>query len=571
MQNMVIHTDKLRWLFWLRWKTFIRSFTRGSGRVSRIIGTVALLLFGVPFAGAIGVGSYFAYRRLPSPANTEILFLVLTGVYLIWLMLPLLEYSVNEGLDLSKLALFPLTRAELMLSLIFSTLLDVPTIGLFILFGAVVVGWSTSLPLGLMAFLTMLVFYVQVVAVSQLVLALLMRVLQSRRFRDVSIIIIALFSSSCYLIQQVALRGLRGSNIVGGLMHESISPYLQWLPSGMAARAIQQAYVGHWGMSFVWLLALAVISVVLLFLWQQIVERGLTAASSEGSVRVRRRKGTAAVNSDAVDVQIAASRTTNGWLARFFASQAFTIAVKDIKYLRRDPQLQAALVSSVTSILILIVVTIVNSGNDFRGFLGNWLVLAAPAFIFFSLYTFSYNVLGLERQSLTTLFLFPIEPKQLLWGKNIVTFMLGVVEMCLMVLLAAFVTHAWELVLPALAVGLAGIGVVLGCGNVTSVFFPQRMRQSRRGMQMGANQSSEGGFLRAIMSIAALLVMVMILLPVIMALVVPVFFHVQWVWAFSIPLSLVYGGAFYYVVTALVAPRIFDKVPEILAVVAREA
>lgn len=567
---MSMHADKLRWLFWLRWKTFIRSFTRGSGRVSRIIGTVALLLFGVPFVGGIGVATYFAYRNLPAPANTEVLFLVLTGIYLIWIVLPLLEYSVNEGLDISKLALFPLTRGELMLSLIFSTLLDIPTLGLFIVFGAVVVGWSVSVPLGIMAFLTMLVFYVQVVAISQLVLALLMRVLQSRRFRDLSIIIIALFSSSCYLIQQVVIRGIGASNVIDGLQHGTISPYLQWLPPGMAARAIQQAYVGNWGVSFAWLIALAAISVVLLLLWQQIVERGLTSASSEGSVRVRRRRGASIASNAGTDGHMAAPAMSSGLIGRFFASQAFTIAIKDMKYFRRDPQLQAALVSSIMSILILVVVTVVNSGNGFRSFIGSWLVLAAPGFIFFSLYTFSCNVLGLERQSLTTLFLFPVEPKQLLWGKNVVIFVLGVIEMCLMVLLAAFVTHAWDLVLPALAVGLAGIGVVLGCGNFTSVYFPQRMRQFRRGMQTAANQSSEGGFLRALLSIVALFVTLIILLPVIMALLLPIFFHVQWLWAFSIPLSLVYGIAFYYVVTALVAPRIFDKVPEILAVVARE-
>lgn len=573
---MVIHTDKLRWLFWLRWKMFTRSFTRGAGRVSRIIGTVLLLLFGLPFMGAIAVGTFFAYRLLPAPANSEILFLVLTGVYLLWIALPLLEFSVNEGLDVSKLALFPLTRAELMISLVFSTLLDIPTLGLFILFAAVVAGWSFSLPLGLMAFLVMLLFYIQVVAVSQLVLALLMRTLQSRRFRDLSIIIIALFSSSCYLIQQVVIRGLGTTNIRESLQHATISPYLQWLPPGMAARAIQQAYIGNWGISFVWLLALALVSMVLLYLWQLIVENGLSSASSEGSVRTRRRRTTRSAQAIGVGTDIASASSSQtsvprmGWLERILASQAFTIAIKDVKYFRRDPQLQAVLVSSISSIFFFIVITFVDTGNSTRFFAGSWLVLASPAFIFFSLYAFASNVLGLERQSLTTLFLFPIEPKQILWGKNLVVFVLGTVEMCILVLLSAFTSHAWNFVLPALVVGFAGIGVVLGCGNFTSVFFPQRMRQFRRGMQTAANQSTETGFLRAVMSLAALIVTAIILLPVVMALLLPLLFSAQWIWSISIPASLVYGVAFYYVVTALVAPRMFSRIPEILAVVARE-
>ena len=31
---MVIHGDKLRWLFWLRWKLFLRGFTYDTGFVT---------------------------------------------------------------------------------------------------------------------------------------------------------------------------------------------------------------------------------------------------------------------------------------------------------------------------------------------------------------------------------------------------------------------------------------------------------------------------------------------------------------------------------------------------------
>ena len=56
---MVIHADKLRWLFWLRWKTLLRGYTR---RPLSIIGAIFVLLFILLFGGAIAVGSFFAYR-----------------------------------------------------------------------------------------------------------------------------------------------------------------------------------------------------------------------------------------------------------------------------------------------------------------------------------------------------------------------------------------------------------------------------------------------------------------------------------------------------------------------------
>jgi ABC-2 type transport system permease protein len=557
---MALHADKLRWLFWLRWKMLLRGFTRDKGRV---IGLVLLLLFGLPFVIGIAALTFLAYRHLPSPANMEVLFLVLTVVYLLWAVLPLLEYTINEGLDISKLALFPLTRAELMVSLLFSTLLDVPTVGLLLVFAAVVAGWAVSLPVALMALLTMLVFFVQVIGTSQLILALLMRTLQSRRFRDLSIILVALFSSSCYLFQQLALRGLGSEHLLDHLEQQPFSPYLQWFPPGMAARAIEQAVIGNWGISFAWLGVLLALSVVILYLWQLVVERGLTTTESGGAVRTRRAEvGPVALGRE--------QPLRTGILGRILSSQAIAIAVKDIKYFRRDPQLQASFVSSIMSILILIVITFVNPSAEMRSTFGSWTVLAAPAFMFFSLLVFSSNVLGMERQSLTELFLFPVEPRHILWGKNGVVFLLGLVEMSLLVLLAAFVSRAWNLVLPAFVVGIAGIGVILGCGNFTSIFFPQRMRQIRRGFSTTSNLSSESGCLRAVMSMVMLLVTLVVLSPVVLAVVVPLFFNVEWIWAFSIPASLLYGTVFYYVVTALVAPRMLERIPEILEVVARE-
>lgn len=571
---MVVHAEKLRWLFWLRWKMLLRSFVGSGGKSNwgRIIGLIFLILFGLPFVGGIAVGTYFAYRYLPAPANSEILFLVLTGIYLLWIVLPLLEFTVNEGLDLSKLTLFPLTRAELMTSLVLSSLLDVPTLGLLLVFAAVVAGWAFSLPLALMALLCMLIFYVQVIAISQLVLALLMRVLQSRRFRDLSILIIAIFSSSCYIVQQIVFHALGGSNggFIYSLQHLNVSPYLQWFPPGMAARAIQQAYIGNWGLSFVWLGALLIVSLVMLYLWQLVVERALTSDMSGGTVSTRRRRVKVEVTSP-TSVNTTSSATNARHL---LPPQVTAIALKDLKYFRRDPQLQALLFQSLMSIVVLIIVTVLNIGNigynaRFAG-VSSWTVLLAPAFALLPLYTLSSNVFGMERQSVTTLFLFPVEPRYILWGKNLVVFVAGLLEVVLLIILAAVVSHSWNYVLPALTAGIAGICVIMGCGNFTSVYFPMRIRQMRRGFQTSSNLSSEAGCLRAVMSFVALAVTAVVLIPVAIALVLPIYFNMLWLWTFSIPLSIVYGVAFYYVVTLLVSPRLMQRVPEILAVVARE-
>jgi ABC-2 type transport system permease protein len=557
---MVIHTDKLRWLFWLRWKTLMRGYTRNP---LSIIGSIFMLLFIVFFAGAVAVGTFFAYRLLPSPANSEVLYLVLTAVLLLWIVLPLLEFTANEGLDASKLILFPLTRAELMVSLLFSTLLDIPTIGLVLVLVAVIAGWAVSVPVAILACVTMLVFYIQVVGISQLVLALFMRVLQGRRFRDLSIIIIAIFTSSCYLIQQFVLGGTRILHLYDNLQSASFSPYLQWLPSGLAARSITQAVQGNWGASIAMLGLLLLTSVLTLYLWQFVLQRSLSASEVGGSARVRnrRRQQTAVV---AAGVQ---PTSTSIW-GRIIPPQVSALTLKELKYFWRDPQLKAMMFQSVIYVAIFLVAPLLNpSSSRFGG--NGYVLLITPLIVLLFMLTLSLNTLGLERLSLTTLFLFPVAPQRILWGKNLAVATLGIVELVVLVSIGAFLSHAWNFVLPVLIGGLAGMGVTLGCGNFTSVYFPQYMRQMQRGFR-ATGQTSQAGCLRAVMSFVMLVVTLILLIPVALALGLPMIFHVEWIWSLTIPLTLVYGIAFHQIATRLVAPRMLEQAPEILAITTRE-
>ncbi len=568
---MVIHSDKLRWLFWLRWKILTRGFQRNR---ASLIGSIIFLLFVLAGAGFAAYGTFAAYRYLTSPANFEVLYLVLTGLLLLWIVLPLMEFASNEGLDLSKLQLFPLTRAEMMISLLFSTLLDIPTVGLIILLAAVVIGWGVSLPVALLSLLAMLVFYVQLVAVSQLVLALLMRTLQSRRFRDLSIIIIALFSASCYLIQQLAIGGSHILQLYQNLQSGSYSPYLQWLPSGYAASAIKQAVLGNWGLSFAQLGLLLALSIVFLYLWQMVLERSLSASETGGSARTRNRRrqqptsvGTRFIAS-APSTPAPASSST-GIVNKLISPQVRAIAGKELKYFWRDPQLKAMLFQAVIYLGIFIIGPLLNSGSGRLASNRDYILYIATPVALLYLATISLNTLGLERESLTTTFLFPVPPQRLLWGKNLVVFLFGLVEMGILIGFGGFISKNWMLVVPVAVLGLAGLGITLGCGNFTSVFFPQYVRQMQRGFR-ATGTTSQSGCLRGVMSLVMLLATAVLVAPVGAAVFLPYAFNAEWVWSITIPLSLIYSIAFHQIMTRAVAPRIVERVPEILAITTRQ-
>ncbi len=566
---MVVHREKIRWLFWLRRKMFLRGLRR-NGKTN-IVGMIIFSLFLLVGGGFLAFFTSWAYRNAPAPINSEVLFLVLTGLFVLWIILPLLQYTTNEGLDLSKLMLFPLTRWELMISLLISTVFDMITIGLLLLLGAVVVGWATSVPLALFALLTMLVFYVQLVAVSQLVLALLQPVMQSRRLRDLSILLSVFFVAAIYL-WQYASRFLANLGFVEGLQHAAYSPYLQWLPGGMAARAIQQASIGNWGPGVIWLLALIVVSGIMLYLWSVLLERSLvTIASSEGSSSsVRRKKrGPASEALSTSHTETEARRA--GWLP----VQVRAVMLKEVRYWWRDPLIKAMLLQSLIVLAALVAAYVFPQLQNGKGNAGtfrssaDFLEFYVPIIALLSLFSLSYNTLGFERQSLTTLLLFPIKARQVLLGKNLPVIVLGIIEVVGLSIAITSVTQLWNLLAPAITVGLTGICILLSIGNITSVLFPQKARM--RGMRnMSSNVSAEAGCLRSLTSLGALFVTAVLLVPVFLGILIPLNNQMAWLWSITLPASLLYGIIIYVAILNVMAQRFINRIPEILEVVTRE-
>ena len=72
------------------------------------------------------------------------------------------------------------------------------------------------------------------------------------------------------------------------------------------------------------------------------------------------------------------------------------------------------------------------------------------------------------------------------------------------------------------------------------------------------------------LSVVAFYTMLLVLVPVAAAVILPVFFHDRWIWWLSLPLALLYSSAIYFGITMVVAPRILNKAPEILAIVTKE-
>lgn len=558
-------------LLWMRWKLAVRSFSRGKARA--IIGLVALVVGVGPLVVAVAVGTAFGYLRLPHTLAVQLLFAVMTGVYLIWTALPLLQYTLNEGLDVTRLQTYPISRAELMVTLVLATVFDVGTIAILVVFIPVVIGWSPTPLAALFAVVALFLAYIHTIGMSQLVMAALMGMLRSRRYRDLSIIIFAVLGGACSAFGQVAGRLIPGAD-PNALLQVRVDTYLQYTPPGAAARAIVLAASGDYFTATLWLGGLAALVPVLLWLWSVVLERGITSAETAGAAPTRRERRQAAVARERANslngqsasngAALAVTSTTKRWRGPL-SGPALAIAAKDALYLWRDPQLKAALLSS---LWLLILVLLPYSGGRQTGFaLQPYRVLFAAVPTLVLTLNLSLNALGMERGGLQMLYLFPVRPRDVFWGKNLTV---GLITFAAQVVLAvglAVITGGWVYIPMALAGGLAAVLVLLGCGNVTSVLLPFRVRELR----MGRNSlSSENGMLRAILSMVTLSITAGLLLPVFAAIAIPLFLD-QWAWfIWALPAAIGYGVLLHQVATRLVAPLMLTRATEILNATVRE-
>jgi ABC-2 type transport system permease protein len=300
-------------------------------------------------------------------------------------------------------------------------------------------------------------------------------------------------------------------------------------------------------------------------LWAFALDRGITTAEAGGSTRGGRR---------AAPVSNAAPRPTTGSSrARrsLIPAPALAIAGKDLRYFWRDPQLKAMTLSSLL-ILVFIFLPRLTAGPDaFRsntGFLGSYVVFVAPIPAIFLALNLSLNAFGLERQAAQTLFLFPVRPRYVLWGKNLAVACVAVTALLVSTLGLAALSGKWDEAPVALAVGFAGMLVTMGCGNIISILLPTRVRQMRTGENRIAG---ENGCLRALLSGIALTVVWLLLAPVGAALALPLFFDRAELLPITLAASVVYAVGLYLAATLPIAPLMLRRAPEILEVVARDA
>ena len=441
------------------------------------VGVRGKVAFGIAYVFAVAFGllaaALFAALRWDSTGTSgsgsgsfdDVATVLLGVVFLAWVFGPVMTVASENTLEVDRLALFPLTQRELMTGLLLASMVGFGGLTTVITLVGGVVGLAPASAGAVVTVFGIALLFATCVAASRLVSTALSAATRTRRWRDLALTIVPL----SFFIMNLAFNGMRlgsagsgsgGSDGPSGGAALALR-VLRLLPSAPATSAVLSARHGDWGAAVGWLVVGVGVLVGLVWLWSLAVRRVLTSALESGGPSA---KSGAASRRGRSSFYPAALR----WLPR---NRVGAVAVKELRLQWRDPRRRTGLISAAVFAGLPLVTMRSQAG------LGHGVVLVAvlPAVLFG---ISAINQYGFDGPSFWMHVAAGDDGRSDLLGKNIE---IAIVTVCVVgfeaVVLAAL-SGGWGLVVPAFVLSALALGVLLGVGNVTSVWMPVPMPDS---------------------------------------------------------------------------------------------
>lgn len=551
--------DYLRLLFWLKWTLMLRGYRRSP---MSAIGVVLAILFFLPVAVGIAVVSGIGFRVLDPPWNEHLLRAVLLGIYLFWLLGPLLGYALSDAYDVTKLLVYPLSARQVFTGAILGSFVDFPVLLLLPTLAAVLLGFSSGVFAGILVFLTVALFLFHTLSLSQAVILASAGVLRSRRFRDILVVVLPLFWMSYYVVTRMLGEQIARLNWLR-FLQSPVWEAINLLPSGLAARAVGAAGRGEYlpSLGFLALLFLCAAGTIYLAGW--LIEK--VYAGEVISPAVRKRAAEPAAPKVRAQEQTATSAPGGAFGLRL-PPVIEAVMDKEVKYLFRDPYFKLRLMNLVY-MLFIVGFAFFRRGTSGFGARGAGIAWAGSGWVLLSEMSMVFNIFGTDGGAATLLFLFPSSRRQILIGKNLTLFTaLSVVNLAFVLVLAflAGVPHMFGALFCWMELALA---VCISTGNLMSIWFPHRV--VARGWRM-QQQSASGGCGYAFLTLGGSLATMALMLPVLAALVAPAFWISPAWYALSVPVMVAYVAGLYLLSLRLAEPLLIRREIEVVGKVGAE-
>ncbi|MEW1694237.1 transporter [Streptomyces sp. NPDC093249] len=515
----------------------LRNGLRQSG--GRTAAYIVTIVFGALFAA----GTVLGFVLLRGRTDADTVAVLLAGVLaLAWTVMPLFIPSGDETLDPSRLVMLPLRPRPLVRALLVASLVGVgPLFTLFLVFGA-----ALSVARGaagtVFAVLAVPLVTVTCVALSRAVAAANIRLLTSRKGRD-----LALLSGLVIAVgMQLVNFGAQRLGQAGGL--ESLEPataVVGWLPPAAAIGAVDAASQGSYAVAVARLLLTAGALAALVHWWRRSLVRLMV--EPDGS--------TIGAASDAGRERSAGT----GRLGRLLpGGRTGAVMERSLRYIWRDPKTKAAWVTS------LAVGLIVPLFNAFQGTGSIYFACFASAMLGIQMYNQfgqDTSAFWMVAQTIST----AADAYAELRARALALLVVTLPYTVFVTAVTAGVLGDWSQLPEALGLAFALLGAMLATGAVASASFPYSIPQDSGYKNVAPGQ----GALAWISILGGMVTAAVLCAPVIAA---TVYLHVSGqeslLWLLF-PVGAAYGALIAWAGLKAAAPRAARRLPEILAAVSK--
>ncbi|WP_432086891.1 transporter [Streptomyces sp. bgisy095] len=518
--------------------SLLRNGLRQSG--GRTAAYVVSAVFGALFAA----GMLLSFVLLRGNGNAGTVAVLLTGmVALSWVVMPLFMPGGDETLDPSRLVMLPLLPRPLVRALLVASLVGIgPVLTLLLAFGAAL-SVAHGVAGTVAAVLAVPLVTVTCVALSRAVAAANIRLLTSRKGRDLALLSGLVIAVG---IQVVNFAAQRLSEPGGLSAIEPAASVVGWLPPAAAIGAVDAASDGDHAVAAVRLLLTAATLAGLLHWWERSLVRlmvepdGSTIGASPDAGTRGKDGGT-------------------GLLGRVLpGGRTGAVMERSLRYVWRDPKTKAAWVTSLALGLIVPVFNALQGAGSIY-----WACFASGmlGMLMYNQFGQDTSAFWMVAQTIST----PADAYAELRARTLALLAVTLPFTVLVTVLTTAVLGDWGRLAEGLGLSFGLLGAMLATGAVASAAYPYSIPQDSGYKNVVPGQAG----LAWISIFGGMLAAALLCAPLIGA---AVYFHVadrqSLLWTL-LPAGALYGALLVWAGLKAAAPRTANRLPEILAAVSK--
>jgi len=470
----------------LRWCLFRNAFRR-KGSVGELVSRIlffpfiAIIAFG-PIVGC-GVGAYY----IVSSGRLDMLPLLTWGIFVLWQLVSINIAQPNLSFDINVILRFPLSFPRYLAArLVFGLLGASNVIGTLALVAAdlgIGIANPSLLP---WATLLLAIYALTNIVFTRMIFAWIDRWLSTRRAREVLTAVILVGSLGIQYLNVTFNLGMRGSRhhhsaathlpVLLKFLHR-LQPIATVLPPGLTAASIATFDHGHILTAIAALAGLIAFGALFFTIYAWRMQREFRGENLSDLTISKPPAPARSTSAPAPHSAITAPATVSDTRTFGLSPAVAACLQKELIYLRRNTNQLFGFIAPIFMVFLF-------AGRmGVSGRFGTYVFPVAVAYSILGVSILSYNCLGVDGTGVQLYFLAPLRLRDVFLAKNLIGFLLNLIELLLIFAVICVVAHP-----PSLVIGLATLCWLLfatftngAVGNLRSITAPKKVDLAKVG------------------------------------------------------------------------------------------